>query len=100
MATDSPLQLSWDIQHQDRQLAIAPVIVSTAAGLLRYELSTINQPSRRIRQAGRVELKAGEARSLTRLAIAPVNDSCPLRLTLWLPDGSEQRHDIDPCATP
>ena len=73
--------------------------VTSASTLpLRYELVTLGQPSRRIRQAGQAELQPGQPRALAQLSLGPVVPPCRLRLTLWLPDGP-QYHDIDPCVT-
>lgn len=96
--TDPPLQLDWHIQRHDGQLAVQPTVTSLSVLPLRYELVTLDQPSRRIRQAGQAELQPGQPQALARLALGPVAPPCRLRLTLWLPDGP-QYHDIDPCLT-
>lgn len=97
---EKTIRVDWNVQNMGAQLSIRPMVQSETDGELYYELSTQGNPAQKIRQAGRVRLKAATAQSIGALSVSPRGSKCLLRLTLRLNDNSTEAYEIDPCSNP
>lgn len=91
------LELNWHVERDGPQVRLQPELRSRHDQDMHYELLSLDNPARKIRQAGNIRLKADTALVLGRLSFsAPASGACRLRLTLWQ-GAQQQEYEINPC---
>lgn len=97
------VQVWLDTQYGPEQAVIVPYVQSEVDARLQYRVDLVQQGgsgTSRLSQAGRVELTAGEAAPLSRLAVSSTNSkACTLEVVLRDHEKELGRFSFD-CAPP
>ncbi|NYT70305.1 curli-like amyloid fiber formation chaperone CsgH [Pusillimonas noertemannii] len=101
MNADTDLQVWLETQAQTRPGIIVPYVQSSHSTHLRYLLRTTvtrGGSSSRVSQGGMLEVPAGTAVPLPRLAVSQPDGQCRIELVLAEKKGSERHYEFD-CAS-